>query len=354
MNQENNYLNSKSFKSAEPIFTDLNVIRVNHKRTFKSLLDKEISAIKFLKIISLVSLIGLAIIVSTNVLIDIYGLFLPTAGKKLPIYNNERVSKYLLSYRYIPENFDAAIIGTSLSANLDVAPYNKTSSKYQIYNASIMGANISEITPVAENLVKGGVNNIIICFSPYMTKNSGSKEVDLNIKLYYGALGSKNLYETYLVALIRKFELLPNKYPKNQVDEYGVNHYENLFKVGNVKEKIQKVIEGTKNEKLAIDPIALKELQNLIQLLNDKKVNYIGYFHPIPREVFEDKHEDYINFERTVRGLVNDNNKLIDFNTSNYNWFTSDYSNYIDHGHLSNKGQVTILTTLLEKFEIAK
>jgi hypothetical protein len=287
--------------------------------------------------------------VGINVAFDIYGLFLPVKGKSLPVYNNERISKYLLSYRYIPENFNTVIIGTSLSANLDVASVNHQSGKHRIYNASIMGANLSELTPVIENVLNGGVDNLIICFSPYMIQNSGAKEVDLNKKLYYGALGSKNLYETYIVALIRYFEIFPQKFPKNQVDHFGVNHYEASFKVENVHEKIADVIEENRTKHLTIDPGAMEELTKLIRHLNDRNINYSGYFHPVPKEVFESKQDDYRLFEKTVRALVNDNSKLIDFNTAQYKWFTSDYRNYIDHGHLSNMGQETISAILFEK-----
>src|SRR5687768_4922851 len=73
------------------------------------------TASRFLKRTSIISTLAIACIVLANMTIDIYGLFLPVKGKALPVYNNERLSKYLLSYRYIPQNFEAAIIGTSLS-----------------------------------------------------------------------------------------------------------------------------------------------------------------------------------------------------------------------------------------------
>jgi hypothetical protein len=43
-----------------------------------------------------------------NYYIDIFGLFRGTGNRK--VYINERTSKYLYSYRYIPENYDAVLI----------------------------------------------------------------------------------------------------------------------------------------------------------------------------------------------------------------------------------------------------
>ena len=62
------------------------------------------------------------------------------------------------------------------------------------------------------------------------------------------------------------------------------------------------------------------------------------------------KKNEYMAFEKTIRQLVNDDNKLVDFNSREFKWFTSNYSNYIDHGHLSRpvrKSSQTKLNTLL-------
>jgi hypothetical protein len=310
----------------------------------ESFLAKEVSATKFVKIIFLWVVLGAVLVVGVNMWIDIYGLFRPVSNRSLPVYYNERVSKYLLSKNYIPEKFNTVIVGTSLSANLDISEFNNDQDKLKIYNASLMGANISELRPVVDNLIEGGVKRMIICFSPYMIKNSGSKEVEFGPKLYIGALGSKNLLDTYVVGLIRHYDLMPAKFPRNQINEFGVNRFGDLYKVENVKEKIEKVIKADKE--LTVDSIALHELQLFIQKLKDEHIQFVGYFHPIPAEVLSSKRKEYEQFEHTVRQFVKDDNKLINFNTSEFEHFTTDYSNYIDHGHLSVKGQ-EILTKIL-------
>ncbi|HEY8934061.1 MAG TPA: hypothetical protein VIM65_02535 [Cyclobacteriaceae bacterium] len=311
----------------------------------ESFLAKEVSPSRFIKIIFLWVVLGIVLIVGLNLWIDIYGLFRPVANRSLPVYYNERVSKYLLSENYIPEKFNTVIVGTSLSANLDISEFNNEQSKLKIYNASLMGANISELRPVVDNLVQGGVKRMIICFSPYMIKNSGSKEVEFGPKLYIGALGSKNLLDTYIVGIIRHYNLMPAKFPRNQINEFGVNRFGDLYKVENVKEKIEKVIKADKE--LTVDSIALHELQLFIEQLKDNHIQFIGYFHPIPAEVLASKRAAYENFERTVRQFVNDDSRLLNFNTSEFEYFTKDYSNYIDHGHLSAKGQDTLTKILI-------
>ena len=45
----------------------------------------------------------LIVIVLVNMSIDIYGLFRDAKGRHLPVYGDERVAKYLLSEKYVPE-----------------------------------------------------------------------------------------------------------------------------------------------------------------------------------------------------------------------------------------------------------
>lgn len=310
-------------------------------------LIKEMPASKFLKIILIGVIAGMLVITGINAWIDIYGLFRPANNRNLPIYYNERVSKFLLSYHYIPQQFNTVIIGTSLSANLDITDFNHKQNAIKIYNASIMGANISELRPMVDNLIHGGIKKMIICFSPYMIKNSGSKEVEFGPKLYIGALGSKNLFDTYVVGVIRHFNLLPRKFPKDQIDEYGVNHFSNLYKVADVKEKIALVIRADKE--LTVDPVALQELKEFVNLLKTNNIQFVGYFHPIPAEVLASKRVDYDKFEKTVREFVGDDKKLINFNTKDFEAFTTNYTNYVDHGHLSVKGQRVISAIVVDE-----
>src|SRR6185295_18204642 len=75
----------------------------------------------------------------TNYNLDYYGLFRDAKDRSLTFYSNERTSKYLYGFNYIPANFDGLLIGTSASLNWDPSAIKG----YRIYNASISGGNIS-------------------------------------------------------------------------------------------------------------------------------------------------------------------------------------------------------------------
>jgi hypothetical protein len=292
----------------------------------------------------------LLLIVGINWYLDIYGLFRPVQNRKLPIYHAERISKYLLSYNYIPQNFQIVLLGTSLSDNLDFSLHNDTTSGQKIYNASMMGANITEIRPVVSNLLKGGVRHFVICVSPYLTKNYGAKEVEFDDKLYYGALGSKNLYETYVVGAIRHFSLMPSKFPKNQIDANGVNDYGSFFEVSDVKKRVIRELQEN-TDAIKIDSAALIAFASMINELRDKQVRPLVYFHPVPYAIFKKKEKDFEHFQQVMRAIIQDDQSVINLNSENFRSFTSDFTNYIDHAHLSKKGQARIVDTLLARLK---
>jgi hypothetical protein len=290
------------------------------------------------------------LVVGMNLYLDIYGLFRPVKGRVLPVYHAERISKYLLSYRYIPNNFNTVLLGTSLSDNIDFSTQYESASHIKIYNASMMGANIAEIRPLVSNLLAGGVRQFIICVSPYLTKNYGAKEVEFDDKLYYGALGSKNLYETYVVAAIRSFNLMPSKFPKNQIDAHGVNDYGSFFAVDNVRQRVKRELKEN-TDAITVDSSALMAFDAMIRELRRHQVKLLVYFHPVPYDIFKQKENTFMEFQQMMRGIIRDDNSIINLNSEKFKPFTSDFSNYIDHAHLSRKGQEVIADTLMMRMQ---
>lgn len=92
--------------------------------------------------------------------------FREPVGRKLMIYANERTSKYLFGYRYIPANFDGILIGSSISDNWDISKIQES----HVYNISIASGNITEERLVAENVfARGRMKLAIFCIHTYLT-----------------------------------------------------------------------------------------------------------------------------------------------------------------------------------------
>jgi hypothetical protein len=313
--------------------------------------DKRLPVRKFLfvTIIGLVSLIALTLAVHVSV--DIYGLFLPAKGRTIKVYHDERIAKYLLMHHYVPENYNGLLIGTSLSDNLNVSTYNERENKFHFYNGSIMGANISEVKTLAEKAIDGGIRNVIFCVSPYQFKNTGAKEIELNNKLYYGAFGSWNLYETYAVALIRKYNLMPQKFPTEHINGDGVNNFTARYRAIDVSERIRQVADVHRGKDFPMDSIAVAEFKTLIKNFRKQDIHFLIYFHPVPKDLYRAQEAGYAKFEKIVRDAVSDQAKIIDLNDGRWDSFTQDNSNYIDNGHLSEQGQESVVKEVMGAFE---
>jgi hypothetical protein len=299
----------------------------------------------------LASTFVMAILVLINFQIDLFGLFHSTKGKSISIFSDERSAKYLLAHRYVPENFDAYILGPSLSANINP----KDVKGIKVYNLSMMGANITEQKAVLEKALERGTPKVVIlCLHPYLTADHGMKTELINPQQYYGALGSINLYKTYVLGLVRHFNIMPSKFPKEQFNDHGYNDYKTLVQKMSVQDKINEQLQRSDAIKTSIDSVAWVEFNQLIQECTLKQIEIVAYFHPLPFVLYDKFREPLAAYQGTVEKALAGKATIIDFNASKYEFFTKELSNYIDHGHLSEKGQAFLLPEIILQGGIMK
>lgn len=290
------------------------------------------------------SLLGALVLVGINLWVDLYGLYWRKTN--ITIYSDERTSKYLLAHKYVPENFEGYILGPSLSANLNP----KELTGYQIYNLSMMGANITEQNAVLQKaLEKNTPRFVILCLHPYLTADHGMKTGMINPKEYYGALGSFSLYKAYALATVRHFNLLPGKYPQGQFNNYGYNFYNSILQKIPAQEKIEAELKVENAIPTAIDSVALTEFNSMIKSLTDKQVEIIAYFHPLPYPLYKKYEAPLTQYRNTITSHLQGKATLLDFNTETYADFTRNYANYIDHGHVSEQGQRFLLGEIITR-----
>lgn len=297
----------------------------------------------------LFSTLAIASLVLINLQIDLFGLFHSTYGKSLSIFDDERGSKYLLAHRYVPENFNGYILGPSLSANINP----KQIKEPKLYNLSMMGANITEQKTVLEKALERGTPKVvIICLHPYLTADHGMKTKSISRKQYYGAAGSVGLYKMYAFALVRNFNLMPAKFPKEQFNDYGYNNYNDFLKVESVENKINDQLKRPDAVKTSIDSVAWLEFNQVIEECVSKHIKIIAYFHPLPFPLYDKFRDPLTIYKHKLEDSLKGKAIMIDFNTPKYYFFTKDLSNYIDHGHLSEKGQTFLLPEILKQAEL--
>ncbi len=292
---------------------------------------------------------SLLLVFTLNYTVNIYGLYGDVNGASKKVYYNERKSKLLLSKNYIPANYNTVLIGPSLSDNINVSYFSDK--KLSIYNASMMGAKINELDPIVRNSIEKGCRNIIICLHPYLTDSY--KELETKGKdPYLEAFGSLDLYRAYLLKII-PFASLKRMISRDDIDQHGFNNYNSFLRVEDVQKKIQEEALLHKDEVITVDEKALASLKTTLQFIKQNKLSCMGYFHPIPKEIYTNNEVNYQKFQRKIRAIFEEHGvRTIDFNKGEFDYFTGDYANYIDHGHLSVIGQKKMFEMVIDKFEL--
>jgi hypothetical protein len=270
-------------------------------------------------------------LVALNYFMDFYGIFRDIEGRKLKIYENARTSKFLFSYRYIPNNFDGILIGSSISETLDVSKIGAA----HVYNASIAGANISEEKLIADNVfARGHIKLVVFCIFPYLTATHGRKSGYMDPREYWGSLGSVGLNRVYVNFLKTHFA-----HVKDGWDENGV-----YFALGPDEVPQNLVVKRTgndldveKNKVAFVDETAFAEYAQLIQTARKHGAKIVGFIPPIYSERYAANRTWYNAYFARMSALFRPDENIVNFNLPKYQAYTADLTNFYDGSHLSNK-----------------
>ena len=283
------------------------------------------------------------LVISHNLYFDKFGLV--KQKDEILITDNERYSKYLLSYKYIPENYNGILIGPSVSANLNTSNI----SNYKIYNSSINGGNFSELKLISEKpLQSNKIKFLIICLHPYATKNSNLKTNQINSKFYWLNLVGIEPISYKIKSLFKKNLNNVNTFHSSK-DGY------NDFNLLNQNIDFKNIIKSTKNnqnhnENIFIDPQSLKDLQTIINNAHKNDVKIISYFFPYYFELLEKqkKSGSWDVYKNIISKLFLEEDILIDMNEDEYEHINKDITSYSD-GHLSYIGADKVIKEIEKK-----
>jgi hypothetical protein len=269
-----------------------------------------------------VVLTSMSVVAAINYSVDFYGLFRDSHNRGLKIYTNERTSKYLFSYRYIPDNFDGVLFGSSISDNWDVS----RAVGFRVYNASLSGGNVSEEKLIAENIFKRKKMKLaIFCIHPYLTMNHGRKSGYMNTSEYWGALGSIQLFREY------------SNRSKPMVDENGVEKLEDLTGVILKKPEVNPAALEHTNSVIVIDEIAVAEYKELVASARLNGAKIVAFVPPFSVDVYESNKIEYDQYIVRMSTLFDRDVKIINFNTPAYENLRKEKTTFFDGAHLSDK-----------------
>jgi hypothetical protein len=281
---------------------------------------------------------------------DEFGLFRDVEGRKIRIYTSERVVKYLLSFRYIPINYNGIIVGPSLSDEFDPSKLDR----YKIYNLSIAGGNISQVRLCAENVIRrGNIKLLIVCLDPFLTRESGLNDRRLAPRMCWSVLGSTFTFRYYWDKVERT--LFPQK--DTFADSYDgkcnlakKNMQKHLDPATEINAFADSIVQT--KAKLTIDPRAFDELAELLRMARQNNVRIFAFYYPQPAKVTRAWNGQYRQYQEKIDTLFTPRDTLCDFNSDAYRAFREDYTNYSDQGHLSIKGADFLVGELNKRITI--
>jgi hypothetical protein len=286
-----------------------------------------------------------AIVVSINWYADIYGLFRPTRGRELGIYGEERIAKYLESYRYIPENFDGVLLGSSASDNLDTGKL----AGYRVYNASINGGNIADLKPIAENIFRCHTLKLtILCAHRYITNDHYKKTDLMTPKQYWSALGSPQLVTAYVSRWAVRHGVVSGNYDERGTLRFAIDPDSNSVRL-EINKAVAQIERGTASVgNYYVDPVALTELKDLIANARSHSQRFVVFYPPIPASVLSVRSMEFRHYRDIINGLTEPTDIVVDFNSPKYEDLRADYRNFADAVHLSNMGATVVVSELSE------
>jgi hypothetical protein len=276
----------------------------------------------------------LLVIVLVNMSIDIYGIFRDTKGRHLPVYGDERVAKYLLSEKYVPNNFNAILIGSSVSANWNTHGIDG----FRVYNESLDGGNIVEEKAIADQaLASSQIQAALLIVHPYLTASHDFNTVRLTPRENWEALGSLNLLDAYKSEVRVKLHL-----GRQEFDEFGTDDF------GDIPNKMNPHLQDlmAPGSDFYVDEIAMSNYKALIDELHAARIPIVFIVPPLSQAIFASKADAFASYSRGILANESDRDLIIDFTSDEYTGFRSDQNNFKDGVHLTNQAAREVIAEI--------
>ncbi len=272
------------------------------------------------------------LIVGLNIAVDPYGLYRDTHGRKLAVYGDSRVAKYLLSMRYVPDNFNAILIGSSMSANWDMTGVEKI----RIYNESLDGGNSVEEKALVESaLAKPGITAAAIVVHPFFTHSHEFETVKLEPSLRFAALGSENLLNAYTGIVKTRLHR-----GAAVMDDTGTERFDTL------PPQLNPVLQGMFRPGVPfdVDPIALTAYRDIVAQLHAHHIPVIFIVPPIFEDLLLAQQAAFQDYARLIEANMSSEDMLIDFTSKEFVDFRKNRANFGDGVHLFTDAAAVIVS----------
>lgn len=271
--------------------------------------------------------------VGINMSIDIYGLYRDTKGRQLVDYGDNRIAKYLLSVRYVPKNFDAILIGPSISSNWDTHGIRTL----RTYNESLNGSNFVEQEPLIYNaLASPGLKAAFIIVHPSMTAAHDFSTVELTERERWAALGSLSLLDAYKDWFTRRRHL-----GRPISDDYGTDFFDDPAHLNAIAANLMRP-----GSDFYMDPAAVRSFRRILSECRRHHITVVYVIPPTSPPIFEPKRDAFRKYFAFVNSEKRPEEPVIDLDAPRYGGFKCNAGNFSDGVHISNAATPRLVAIL--------
>jgi len=277
-----------------------------------------------------------AVVAGINYRVNFYGLYGDVKGSKYIVYDNDRTTKYLFAYNYIPSNFDGLLIGSSTTLNWNTAELTSV----RMYNASLDGGNISEEALIADQILRRHPPKLVlVLIHPYLTDTYGRKSGHMIPQEYWGGLGSIQLLRGYWSRW--KIE---HGYKRKEFNEFGTDNFFTHLPGG--------FAAATQHQPpYFVDARAFQEYRELIERVRASGARIVGVIPPMEMGAWKMAQEALDEYSSKARPLFRPDEPIIDLNVPEMDEFRKNKYNYQDTLHLAPDGASKVMKIIDNKLK---
>jgi hypothetical protein len=278
---------------------------------------------------------------AVNARVNFYGVFGDVRGASREVVSNERWTKYMYAFNYIPANFDGMLIGSSVSDNLDTSQIRG----YRVYNACLGGGDSTEEELIVDSALDHGAHLrvLLVSLDRPLLDDRGRKAGGMEPRDYWSALGSLQLLRDYAALAGIRARVLPERWSAFGVQDYELSGMPRVDADAVAKDVLAR---DPHARIIQTDALAVGELDALFKRVRGRGARLVGFFPPVYQPVYAAS--SYGEFERTAHALFAPGERIIDFNDGAFPAITTNALNFRDGIHLSRAGAALVTATLAE------
>lgn len=291
--------------------------------------------------------------IAYNYYADDFGLW--RQHEKRRVWTESVSSKYLMSIKYVPENYDNIIIGPSVSEILDPGRIQSAG----FYNLSSAGANIQKQQPAIkayfDSAKPGGI--LLVTLYPYFVNHHKPIRDSVFEKPFQSTLFSLFPIQVIVSKLQNALLKTDNVYDESHNGRGKISNWKIHVnkKLDSYLDKLSKrrsaYIEsnGASEKPFTVNDDSVAQLRATIEMAKENEFEVIAYYYPLNKWDFEFRNltGDWARFRQAMDTVFNKSDVVIDFNVDEFDYIRAEKSNYRDT-HMTEQG-ARLLEQALDK-----